>query len=259
MEYRFVDVGVVGGELCVSLAGSASPRAVFVMLHDSIGNGRIWDLVAARLPDDVAVIAPDLRGRGASSAVPGPFTVEQLLDDLDIVLDHFELDEVGVIGVGSGAHLAAGLRAVAPDLVSVSIGIETSSPGDPFDDFVRHRAATRSDWIEWAHRRLALGGWRLGAGAERFLAHGVTAMADGFGWRDDPAAVAAAHESQPLAAWPSHTRRIVVAPGEEPDLRSPVEPGGPLRLSEHTLLSVLLTADGADVIARALRSLLATG
>ncbi|MFZ5850408.1 MAG: alpha/beta fold hydrolase, partial [Actinomycetota bacterium] len=68
--YRTLDVPVDGGTLRVGVWGEAGP--VVLAVHGITANHRTWDLVADRLPD-VRLVAPDLRGRGRSATLPGPF------------------------------------------------------------------------------------------------------------------------------------------------------------------------------------------
>ena len=51
--------------------------------------GHVVEHVVAR--DDVCLLAPDLRGRGRSAKLPGPYGIAAHIDDLIKVLDHVVL------------------------------------------------------------------------------------------------------------------------------------------------------------------------
>ena len=56
-------------------------------IHGITASSRSWTAVARHLGDQVTFIAPDLRGRGGSSGLPGPFGLAAHLEDLAAVLD----------------------------------------------------------------------------------------------------------------------------------------------------------------------------
>lgn len=106
-RYRTVDVPVRGGDLRVgvwepSVAASDAPAVLAV--HGITASHRAWVTVAERLPG-VRVIAPDLRGRGRSNGLPGPYGITTHADDLARVLDHFELPAAVVLGHSMGGFV----------------------------------------------------------------------------------------------------------------------------------------------------------
>jgi pimeloyl-ACP methyl ester carboxylesterase len=109
-------VPVSGGDLTVhELAGSAeSPRTVMA-IHGITANGLAYATLARRLPDDVRLLAPDLRGRAESATVPGPWGLAAHADDVIAVLDHFRLATVPVIGHSMGAYVVALAAARHPE------------------------------------------------------------------------------------------------------------------------------------------------
>jgi lipase len=74
-------------------------------VHGISATHRSWDVVAAAL-DDRRVIAPDLRGRGRSNALPGPFGLERHADDLAAALDALGVDRAFVVGHSMGAFVS---------------------------------------------------------------------------------------------------------------------------------------------------------
>ncbi|TDI23909.1 MAG: hypothetical protein E2P06_08490 [Acidobacteria bacterium] len=78
-------VPVTGGDLFVARWGSGPP---VLAVYGITGSHAAWPWVADRLVGAVSLIAPDLRGRGASNGRPGPFGMAAHAADLVAVLDH---------------------------------------------------------------------------------------------------------------------------------------------------------------------------
>lgn len=72
--------------------------------HGVTASGSAWQLVADHLRG-ARVIAPDLRGRGRSNALPAPASLVQQADDLARVLDARDLDRVVFVGHSLGAFV----------------------------------------------------------------------------------------------------------------------------------------------------------
>jgi pimeloyl-ACP methyl ester carboxylesterase len=130
--YSSFDVPVSGGSLHVGRWGDANH--VVVAAHGITGNHRSWQGVARALGDDVSLVAPDLRGRGLSNKLPGPFGMRAHADDLIAVLDHLQLDEAVLAGHSMGAYVATTAATVDPErwsqVVLVDGGVALPLPRD---------------------------------------------------------------------------------------------------------------------------------
>jgi 3-oxoadipate enol-lactonase len=82
-------------------SGGSGP--VLVLLHEGIGDSRMWDPVWSRLTPSHRVIRYDVRGFGRSPAATEEFT---LLDDLRSVLAHFDVVSPHLIGCSMGGGTA---------------------------------------------------------------------------------------------------------------------------------------------------------
>ncbi len=87
-------------------------------VHGITATSFAWLATAAALADDVSLIAVDLRGRGDSGRLPGPFGLDAHVEDLIAVLDALALERPVVLGHSMGAYIAARLGARHPDRVS---------------------------------------------------------------------------------------------------------------------------------------------
>ncbi|MES9554855.1 alpha/beta hydrolase [Streptomyces sp. NPDC007076] len=82
IAYEEVRVPVAGGELAVLRWPAREPGApVVVALHGITANALSWGPVARLLDGRVTLVAPDLRGRAGSSALPGPYGIAAHADD----------------------------------------------------------------------------------------------------------------------------------------------------------------------------------
>jgi pimeloyl-ACP methyl ester carboxylesterase len=72
--------------------------------------------VARQLPDGWRLLAPDLRGRGASADSPGPYGIDRHAADLCEIAEHLDAGPVALAGQSMGAYVALRAAARRPDL-----------------------------------------------------------------------------------------------------------------------------------------------
>ena len=113
--YRTTEVPVRGGSLRVGIWGPDDAPPL-VAIHGITANHLAWQLVADQLTD-LRIIAPDLRGRGRSCTLPGPWGMAQHADDLAQVVAHLGLGSTPVVGHSMGGFAALALAEHSPDLV----------------------------------------------------------------------------------------------------------------------------------------------
>src|ERR1700689_2697949 len=80
MQLRLLNVPVDGGDLRVLLWGNG--KRVAVAVHGITASAMSWQAVARHMPADWTLAAPDLRGRGYSSDLPGPYGLERHARDM---------------------------------------------------------------------------------------------------------------------------------------------------------------------------------
>jgi pimeloyl-ACP methyl ester carboxylesterase len=112
----------------VALAGPAGGAPVVLAIHGITASSRSWAAVARHLGDRVTFIAPDLRGRGASCALPGPFGLAAHLEDLVAVLDFAGVVKCTVAGHSMGAYLAPRLAAAHPERAEAVVMVDGGVP-----------------------------------------------------------------------------------------------------------------------------------
>src|SRR5437763_11668230 len=167
-----VDVPAVGGALAAYRLGEAGPDAPTVLaVHGITANSHSWRAVARALGRRGDLVAPDLRGRGRSNALPGPYGIAAHARDLVDMLDHLRLERAVLIGHSLGAYIVARLAAEHPDRAAALLLIDgglTVPVGDDVDpqQFVeaflgpalarlRMTFANRSEYHDWWRRHPA--------------------------------------------------------------------------------------------------------
>ncbi len=126
-----LDVPVRGGSLHLGRWGEGRPTVL--CLHGITATHLAWAEVARRLPN-VTLLAPDLRGRGRSADLAGPYGFDAHVADLVALLDASGCERVAVAGHSMGGFVAVALAARHPDRVSrlvlVDGGLPTGRPDD---------------------------------------------------------------------------------------------------------------------------------
>jgi pimeloyl-ACP methyl ester carboxylesterase len=84
--------------------------------------------VAAALDGAATVVAPDLRGRGRSNGLPGPYTIAQHADDCAAVLEHVGGSEAVVAGHSMGGFVATALATRHPERVRAVVLVDGGPP-----------------------------------------------------------------------------------------------------------------------------------
>ena len=195
--YSSFDVPVAGGSLHVGRWGEGDK--VVVAAHGITGNHRSWQGVARALGPDISVVAPDLRGRGLSAKLPGPFGMRAHADDLIAVLDHLALDRAVLVGHSMGGYVATVAATTDPtrwsSVVLVDGGVALSLP----------RGVEPADMLAGV----------LGPALARLEMSFVDRAAYHDFWRAHPALTDAGAWTEDTEAWLDHDLT-----GTEPELRS---------------------------------------
>lgn len=121
---------VAGGDLAYGDARPDAPGPALLAVHGITASHRAWDLVADAL-DTTRVVAPDLRGRGRSNALPGPYGLVDHADDLARVLDAAGIDRALVAGHSMGAFVSVRFVERHPDRVRGLVLVDGGLPLPP--------------------------------------------------------------------------------------------------------------------------------
>ena len=118
--------------------------APVVVLSNSLGATRgMWDPQVPALAERFRVVTYDTRGHGDSPGPSGPYSLDDLTDDLVALLDEVGAEQAHVAGLSLGGMTAMRLAIREPARVSRLALLCTSANADP-QVFLDRAAASRS-------------------------------------------------------------------------------------------------------------------
>lgn len=117
-----------GGELAYFRYGKASDKNILA-IHGVTSSNRAWQCFArTAVSKGFTVYAVDLRGRGDSNSIKGPFGMRTHAHDMVAVLDHAGINQCDVIGHSMGAFVVTALCAIAPERMNKIVLIDGGVP-----------------------------------------------------------------------------------------------------------------------------------
>lgn len=127
---QLLSVPTRDGVLRVALSGSepGSGAPVVLAVHGLAANRATWRAVGRALGDDVCLLAPDLRGRGASRDLGPPYGITLHVDDLVELLDHLAVERAVVVGSSMGCYVGAALARLHPGRVQALVLVDALLP-----------------------------------------------------------------------------------------------------------------------------------
>lgn len=120
-------VPVRGGDLAGGQWRTDAAGVPILALHGITATHRAWHHVADALPGR-RIVAPDLRGRGRSNGLPGPWSLRDHADDQLRVLDALGIERAFVVGHSMGAFVTVRLAAAHPDRVAGVVLVDGGLP-----------------------------------------------------------------------------------------------------------------------------------
>ena len=121
-------VPVSSGDLAVFQYGNGTGQPV-LLIHGVTSSNRAFQLFADSLiARGKAPFAVDLRGRGDSNSLPGPFGMKQHAQDMAAVIDHFGWNKPDVIGHSMGGFVAAALVGLYAEKVGAVVFADGGVP-----------------------------------------------------------------------------------------------------------------------------------
>ena len=112
---------------CVRWRGPVGAPVV-VAVHGITANAWSFTMVAEHLEGQLALVAVDLRGRGASSVAPPPFGIRSHADDVAAVIARLGAAPAVIVGHSMGAHVALMCAERHPDAVARLVLVDGGPP-----------------------------------------------------------------------------------------------------------------------------------
>jgi pimeloyl-ACP methyl ester carboxylesterase len=123
-----VEVPVEGGAMAVGVWDAEPDAPVVVAAHGITASHVAWHPVAQALDGRVRLVAPDLRGRGASADLPGPWGMKAHARDLVAVASHFGAERPLVVGHSMGGWVVSVMAADYPERVGRLLMVDGGLP-----------------------------------------------------------------------------------------------------------------------------------
>jgi pimeloyl-ACP methyl ester carboxylesterase len=120
-----ISFDVPGGTLAALRFGRGERTVLAV--HGISASAMAWPAVAAALPEDWSLVAVELRGRGASRDLPGPYGLRTHADDVARVAEQLG-GGVVLLGHSMGAYVSLLTVAERPDLVGRLVLVDGGVP-----------------------------------------------------------------------------------------------------------------------------------
>ena len=101
-------VSIPNSDLIVSCLtqGNSDSQPTLLFLHGNAGSKSWWQPLFDILPEEMNLLAPDLRGCGYSITASEDFSLPTLLDDLSRLVKTLELSSIALIGHSTSCPLA---------------------------------------------------------------------------------------------------------------------------------------------------------
>jgi lipase len=124
-----LEVAVADGRLAAwRLGDGPAGTPEVVAIHGITATSRAWLAVAGALGDRARLVAPDLRGRGASGPVGPPFGIDAHARDVLALLDELGLQQAIIAGHSLGAYIACRVATLQPERVSSLVLVDGGLP-----------------------------------------------------------------------------------------------------------------------------------
>ena len=161
-------------ELAYRSAGNG--RELVVLLHGWPQTGACWRSIIEPLAGRYTVVAPDLRGYGASGLASSGYDKRSTASDLSGLLAHLGHDSAIVIGHDRGGRVAHRWALDRPAEVSALVLLDILPTRVVMESFDRDRASAMWHWF--FHRNSELAAELIGSNVEAYLRHFFAAVLD---------------------------------------------------------------------------------
>jgi 3-oxoadipate enol-lactonase len=130
----------------VARSSSGPDDAPVVLLSNSLGSTiHMWDPVLPRLTEHFRVVRYDTRGHGRSPVPPGPYELDDLVDDAIGVLDFLDVARAHIVGLSLGGMVSLRLAVLHPERVDRLGLLCTSAQLGPASGWAERAAAVRAN------------------------------------------------------------------------------------------------------------------
>jgi 3-oxoadipate enol-lactonase len=120
--------------------------APVVVLSNSLGSThRMWDAQLAELEKRFRVVRYDTRGHGGSPVPDGPYSIDDLADDLVALLDRLGVERARLVGLSLGGMTAMRVAGRNPERVERLALLCTGAQLPPAEPWTQRAATVRAE------------------------------------------------------------------------------------------------------------------
>ncbi|WP_340537375.1 3-oxoadipate enol-lactonase [Nocardioides sp. GXZ039] len=120
--------------------------APVVVLSNSMGADlRMWDGIVDALSEHFRVVRYDTRGHGHSPDAPGPYSMDDLADDVVALLDTLGVERAHIVGLSLGGMMGMRLAARDPERVDRLVALCTGAHLDVGPAYTERAAQVRAE------------------------------------------------------------------------------------------------------------------
>jgi len=148
------------------LAAGPKDGPVLLLLGSLGSDLSMWEPQVGALAERLRVISVDLRGHGGSPVPDGPYSLEELGEDVVLLLDCLGIERASICGVSLGAMIAMQVGAGAPERVERLVLCCASARLGPPEAWAARAARVRAEGTG-AIAAEVVGRWFTAAFAER--------------------------------------------------------------------------------------------
>ena len=141
------------------------PAETVLFVHGLAESGEAWRAWVPHLARHYRTVRLDLRGFGRSTPMSASheWSMDELLDDIEALIDHLGCTQVHLVGAKSGGSMALAMAALRPQRVKTLTGVTPPIlPAAGVDDWVKH--INSKGVLDWAAHTMQ---GRLGSKASR--------------------------------------------------------------------------------------------
>lgn len=129
-------------DLAVYTYGSPEKKPI-VFVHGFPLSAAMWKYQVTALQEDFYCVTYDIRGLGNSSAGHGQFTLESMVDDLELVIQSLHIHKPVICGLSMGGYICLRAAERNPELFGGFIFCDTKSAADNDETKIKRANAVK--------------------------------------------------------------------------------------------------------------------
>ncbi len=108
------------------------PAGRVLVFANSLGTDlRLWDPVMPLLPPNLRILRYDMRGHGLSACPPAPYSMDDLTNDAEKLLDHLDIPDCTFIGLSVGGMVGQALARRSTRIKALVLSNSAALMGTP--------------------------------------------------------------------------------------------------------------------------------